>query len=178
MLRMKNETSLTFCGSSQVIYAGRWGRMALLLKKVAAPCSRPVIPNLGFVYPQGYICLSEGVHLRLSIGDNIYLHIICFQIFIHHVDWHYFQKSLYAYCWIYLWIIMIKYFVVRNFRGTCSSVEKLKGVHAYLLKCCRVTFLSVGVLKGYIVRESLGTPVLEQWFSMWSMWMDHQKGVP
>ena len=34
---------------------------------------------------------------------------------------------------------MIKYFVIRNFRGTCSSV---------------------GMLKGYMVRERLGTPVL------------------
>jgi len=40
---------------------------------------------------------------------------------------------------------MIKYFAIRNFRGTCSSVEMLKGhmftfrnaeaVHAYLSKC-------------------------------------------
>jgi len=34
---------------------------------------------------------------------------------------------------------MIKYFVIRNFRGKCSSV---------------------GVLKGYMVRERLGTPDL------------------
>jgi len=35
------------------------------------------------MYPQGYICLSEGVHLRLAIDDKMYSHIICFQIFIH-----------------------------------------------------------------------------------------------
>jgi len=33
---------------------------------------------------------------------------------------------------------MLKYFVIRNFRGTFSSVE---------------------ILKGYVVRERLGTPV-------------------
>jgi len=36
---------------------------------------------------------------------------------------------------------MTKYFVMRNFRGTCSSVE---------------------MLKGYIVRGRLGTPALEE----------------
>jgi len=35
---------------------------------------------------------------------------------------------------------MIKYFVIRNFRGTCSSVE---------------------MLKGYMVRERLGISGLE-----------------
>jgi len=35
------------------------------------------------MYPQGYICLSEGVHLRLAIEEKIYLLDICFQIFIH-----------------------------------------------------------------------------------------------
>jgi len=34
---------------------------------------------------------------------------------------------------------MIKYFIIRNFRGTCSSAE---------------------MLKGYMVRERLGTPDL------------------
>jgi len=96
---------------------------------------------------------------------------------------------------------MIKYFVTRNFRGTCSSVEMLKGcmlifqnaegymliyriaegvhaylskcwrVHAYLSKCWRVhahlsdcwrgTCLSIGLLKGYMVRDRMGTPALE-----------------
>jgi len=35
------------------------------------------------MYPQGYIILSEGVHLRLAIEEKIYLHNIYFQIFIH-----------------------------------------------------------------------------------------------
>jgi len=52
----------------------------------------------------------------------------------------YFQKSLYVYCSKYLSSVMIKYFVMRNLRGTCLSVE---------------------MLKGYIVRERSGTPELE-----------------
>jgi len=43
---------------------------------------RAGVPNLVYMHPQGYICLSEGVHLRLSIEDKIYLHIIYFQLFI------------------------------------------------------------------------------------------------
>ena len=42
---------------------------------------------------------------------------------------------------IYLWLDTTKYFVIRNFRGTCSSV---------------------GILKGYIVRERLGIPGLAE----------------
>jgi len=38
---------------------------------------------------------------------------------------------------------MIQYFATRNFRGTCSSDE---------------------MLKGYMVRERLGTPALMRWF--------------
>jgi len=33
-------------------------------------------------------------------------------------------------------------------------------VHAYLLKCCRGTCSSVGILKGYMVKEMLRTPAL------------------
>jgi len=39
----------------------------------------------------------------------------------------------------------------------CRNAE---GVHAYLLKCWRDTCWSAGMLKGYMVRERLGTPVL------------------
>jgi len=39
----------------------------------------------------------------------------------------------------------------------CRNAE---GVHAYLLKCCRGTCSSFGMLKGYMVRERLETPVL------------------
>jgi len=39
----------------------------------------------------------------------------------------------------YIFVIFLNLFVIRSFRGTCSSME---------------------VLKGYMARESLGTPVL------------------
>ena len=42
---------------------------------------RPGIPNLGYMYPWVYVCLSEGVHLRLAIEGKIYLHVY-FQIFV------------------------------------------------------------------------------------------------
>ena len=41
----------------------------------------------------------------------------------------------------------------------CRNAE---GVHADLLKCCRGTFSSVGMLKGYMVREWFGTPDLNR----------------
>jgi len=40
----------------------------------------------------------------------------------------------------------------------CQNSE---GVHAYLLKCCRGTSSFVGMLKGFMVRERLGTPELD-----------------
>jgi len=68
----------------------------------------------------------------------MYLHTISFQIFIHISVNNTFENP-YMLIVKYLWIIMTKYFVMRNFRGTCSSVE---------------------MLKGYIVRGRLGTPEL------------------
>ena len=47
--------------------------------------------------------------------------------------------------WIYLWITMIKYFVIRDFRGTCSL---------FLSKCWRGTCLCVGMRKGYMGNKS------------------------
>jgi len=35
------------------------------------------------MYPWGYICLFEAVHLRLAIEGKIYLHVVYFQIFVH-----------------------------------------------------------------------------------------------
>jgi len=35
------------------------------------------------MYPQGYICLSEGVQLKLAKDEKIYSHFIYFHIFIH-----------------------------------------------------------------------------------------------
>jgi len=35
------------------------------------------VPNLGYMYLQGYICLSEGVHLRLAMEDkNIFAYYL------------------------------------------------------------------------------------------------------
>jgi len=39
--------------------------------------------------------------------------------------------------------------------------EKSEVVYSYLLKCCRGTCSFVGMLKGYMVRKSLGVPVLD-----------------
>jgi len=56
------------------------------------------VPNLGYMYPQGYICLSEGVHLRLSIEEqNIFAHDI-FPNICAYINEYSFQKSLYPYC--------------------------------------------------------------------------------
>jgi len=38
-----------------------------------------------------------------------------------------------------------------------SICRYFEGAHAYLLKWCRGTCSSVGMLKGYMVRERLGT---------------------
>jgi len=40
---------------------------------------------------------------------------------------------------------------------TCQNDE---GVHVYLVKCWRGAYSSVGMLKGYLARERLGTPAL------------------
>jgi len=42
------------------------------------------VPIVGYMYPKWYICLSEGVHLRLAIEwEKISLYIIHFKLFIH-----------------------------------------------------------------------------------------------
>jgi len=89
------------------------------------------VPNLGYMYPQGYICLFEGVHLRLAIEEKIHLRTIYFQIFIH-ISVNNIFKNLYMLLLNISMIIMIKYFVIKNFRGTYSSVEMLKG---YMIIC-------------------------------------------
>jgi len=35
------------------------------------------------MYREGYICLSDGAHLRLAVEGKTLLHMIYFQIFIH-----------------------------------------------------------------------------------------------
>jgi len=72
---------------------------------------------------------------------NIYSHIIYFQIFIH-ISLSIISKN-HVYCQICLWMNMIICFVIGNLRGTLSSVN---------------------MLKGYMLRERLGTVALDQWF--------------
>jgi len=61
----------------------------------------PVILEQGFLtwlhVPLGYICLSEGVHLRLAIEDkNIFTYCL-FPNSYTFVSEYYFKKSLYSY---------------------------------------------------------------------------------
>jgi len=45
------------------------------IAEVLAPQSTPGVPKLGYMYPSGYICLSEGVHLKLAIeGKNMFIY--------------------------------------------------------------------------------------------------------
>jgi len=67
-------------------------------EKVAYAYSRAGVPNLGYMYPQGYICLSEGVHLRLSTEEQNMFAYNFFPNIYTYISYYYFQKSLYAYC--------------------------------------------------------------------------------
>jgi len=49
------------------------------------------------MYPQGYICLSEGVHLRLVDEKSIFTYYL-FPDMYTYITEYYFQKSLHAYC--------------------------------------------------------------------------------
>jgi len=50
------------------------------------------------MYRQRYICLSEGVHLRLYTEEqNIFAYDLFPSIYTY-VSEYFFQKSLYAYC--------------------------------------------------------------------------------
>ena len=49
--------------------------------------------------------------------------------------------------------------MLKGYMLICWNAE---GVHAYLLKCWRGTCSSFGMLKGYMVKERLGTPVLDR----------------
>ena len=56
------------------------GSLSLLSNRIDSMAG---LPNLGYMYPHGYICLSEGLHLRLAIEGKTYLRIFYYQIFIH-----------------------------------------------------------------------------------------------
>ena len=59
------------------------------------------VPNLGNMYLWGYFCLSEGVHLRLSIEQKYIVTHLLIEKFMH-ISKHYFKKPLCAYFLIYL----------------------------------------------------------------------------
>ena len=43
------------------------------------PQTKAGLPNLRYMYPEGCICLSEGVHVRLAIeGGNIFNIFTCY----------------------------------------------------------------------------------------------------
>jgi len=126
-----------------------------------------VVPYLGYTYPQGYICLSERIHLRLAIDEKMYLHIIYFHTFIH-ISVIIIFKNHYTLIVKYIYE-KSNYFVKRNFRGTCSSVEMVKGTCSSVemvkgtcssVEMVKGTCSSVGMLKWHMVRERLGTPDL------------------
>ena len=87
-------------------------------------------PNLGCMYPWGYHCVSEGVHLLCSRNRSTFRH----------------KNGVYISCSEntnvilniqLIFLISFRLSVATNFKGTCSSVETLQGC---------------------VVRESLGTP--------------------
>ena len=65
-------------------------------KRVAVVSSKSGVPNLGFMYPQGYICLSLGVRSRLSIEEQNIFAYNFFPNISAYISEYYFQKSLYT----------------------------------------------------------------------------------
>ena len=95
--------------------------------------SKTGFPNLGYMYPQGYICLSAGVHLRLAIEDKctVYLGYILFiseYLYIHQLI------LLPKVICLLLNISMNNHgkLFCQDILGVSSSVEILKG---YMLIC-------------------------------------------
>ena len=54
-----------------------------------------------------------------------------------------------------------KIFCYKEFSRDMFICQKSEGLHPYLLKCYRGTCLFVGMLKGYMVRNRLGTSALK-----------------
>ena len=86
----------------------------------------------------GLLFLSEGIHLRLAIeGKNMFPYRLChFEILTYSSVNIIFKIMLIC---KYIFMFFLNLLVIRYFRGTCSSME---------------------MLKGYMARQSLGTPVL------------------
>jgi len=59
---------------------------------------RTGVANLGYMHPQGYISLSEGVHLRLAIQEKSIFICYLFPNIYTYIKEYYFQKSLSARC--------------------------------------------------------------------------------
>jgi len=57
---------------------------------------RSGVPNLGYMYPLGYICLSEGVHWRLLLEEQNISAYNLFPNIYTYVSEFSFQKSLYV----------------------------------------------------------------------------------
>jgi len=59
--------------------------------------STPGIPNMEYMYPEGYICPSEGVYLRLATkGKNLLMYYL-FPNLHTFISEYYFLNSIYAY---------------------------------------------------------------------------------
>ena len=124
---------------------------ALVLKMFLGLQQR--FPTWGTCTPRGTFAYPKGTFENSNRREIcIYTSFISKYLYIH--QWILFSKTVIC---IFLNIPMInheKYFVVRNFRGTYSSVEVLKGymlvfqnaegVHAYLWKCWRGTWSKKG----------------------------------
>jgi len=88
------------------------------------------VPKLGYMYPSGYICLSERVHLRLAVeGENMFIYY--FQILIHVLVNTIFKNHYMHIVKIYLRLVTIKYW------GNIRYMPKkgISGVHSHLSKC-------------------------------------------
>jgi len=54
--------------------------------------ANPGVPNLGYMYPQGYICLSEGVRVKVSNRrESVFAYYLFPNIYTYISD-QYFQK--------------------------------------------------------------------------------------
>jgi len=96
------------------------------------------VPKLGYMLPLGvHLPIWRGTN-KLTIEGKICLYIIDFELCIH-ISVNIIFKNHYVLIGKYIFIIFLSLFLIKNFRGTCSSVK---------------------MLKGYMARESLGNPAL------------------
>ena len=113
---------------------------------------------MGFMYPKRCICFSEGLHLRLAIERKIYLFYLFSNVFIH-ISKYCFQKIIICVLsntltWRYKNGV---YFI--KLEKSKGSVDLLFYFSLFATRNFRVTWLSVQMLKGYMIRERLRTSV-------------------